>query len=74
MTSIAPLVLRAEPLRAEDRPLLAKLLDAEGLPSDDLGESDVVRMISHIRHMSGRETCHRRRLESKDQAYFDCGA
>ena len=41
MTAIAPAALRAEPLSAEDRAVLAKLLDAEGLPSGDLSEPGV---------------------------------
>jgi arsenate reductase len=41
MTSSAAIALPGEPLSAEDRPVLAKLLDAEGLPSGDLGEPGV---------------------------------
>jgi N-acetylglutamate synthase-like GNAT family acetyltransferase len=41
MTPIASLAPQAEPLSAEDRPRLAELLDAEGLPSGDLGEPGV---------------------------------
>jgi N-acetylglutamate synthase-like GNAT family acetyltransferase len=41
VTSIATIESQVEPLRAEDRPVLAKLFDAEGLPSGDLGEPGV---------------------------------
>jgi len=41
VTAIANTALRAEPLADEDRPSLAALLDAEGLPSSDLGGPDV---------------------------------
>ncbi len=41
MTAIATIAARAEPLRPEDLPRLAKLLDAERLPSGDLREPGV---------------------------------
>jgi amino-acid N-acetyltransferase len=41
VTANATVALRVEPLRPEDHPRLAKLLDAERLPSSDLGEPGV---------------------------------
>jgi N-acetylglutamate synthase-like GNAT family acetyltransferase len=41
VTSIAIVAAQAEPLRPSDLPRLAELLDAEGLPSRDLGDPGV---------------------------------